>query len=170
MASASLFFILCLHLHAVKYKRLSKEELDELEKEFIDFLVINGIAAEDWQQMKTNQTEIAEEIIDQFSDVVWEGSLRKLEYLHRITERALYAFKCEADKIHLIRLADPNPRADLRDQEYRDNRLRNPSGLKVSKKTKDYEKDREQELYNLIQMGCVISEGALYRSLDQASY
>ncbi len=153
----------------MKYKRLSKKELEELEKEFIDFLVINGITAEEWEKIKLEQRTVADEIIDQFSDVVWEGSLRKLEYLHRITEKALYAFHCQQEQIHLIKLSDPSTNADLRKSEYRENRLRNPSGLKVSKKTKTYEQDRETELFNLIQMGCVISEGALYRSLDRPS-
>ena len=69
---------------AMKYSRLSAEQLRELEKEFVDFLVVNGIVAEDWIALKENEPLNADKIIDQFSDVVWEGTLRKLKYLNKI--------------------------------------------------------------------------------------
>ena len=46
-----------------KYRRLTLEELEELQKEFVDFLVINGITAEDWVKLKDNEVDKSELII-----------------------------------------------------------------------------------------------------------
>ena len=48
----------------MKYERLSKNELEELEKEFVDFLVVNGITAQDWVAIKENEPLNADEIIN----------------------------------------------------------------------------------------------------------
>ncbi|MFY0643299.1 MAG: hypothetical protein JXR19_02415 [Bacteroidia bacterium] len=151
----------------MKYKRLSIEELEELREEFVNFLVVVGITADEWSVLLKEEKDKASDIIDQFSDVVWEGVLRKAKYLHRITERSIYAFHCEADRIHLIRLTDCKSNADFNDESYLAKRLRNPSGLRVAKKTKGYTKNREDEIYDLISTGCIISDGLLYRSLDR---
>ena len=36
----------------MKFERLSNNELRSLEKEFIQFLVVNGIVAADWEKSK----------------------------------------------------------------------------------------------------------------------
>ena len=40
-----------------KYRRLTIEELQNLEKEFISFLVVNGIPSEDWEQIKKDEAK-----------------------------------------------------------------------------------------------------------------
>ena len=39
----------------VKYRALTHEELESMEKEFIDFLVLNGITGEDWEKLKNEK-------------------------------------------------------------------------------------------------------------------
>jgi len=55
-----------------KYRILSSEELELLEKEFIEFLVINGITADEWQKIKASEPEKTKKFIELFSDVVFE--------------------------------------------------------------------------------------------------
>ena len=69
----------------VKYRRLSIEELEELEKEFIQFLAVNGIDAAKWQDLKQNQIEEANEFIDSFSDLVFGKSLEGVQYIEHRT-------------------------------------------------------------------------------------
>ena len=151
----------------MKFKRLSLQELEDLRSEFIDFLVIVGITAEEWEELLTKEPVKASDVIDQFSDVVWEGILRKAKYLHRITRDAIYAFHCEEKQIHLLRLKDIEPNADLTNEEYRANRLANPSGLKLAKKSKAYSKERELELFDLLISGAVIGDGHFYEAFDR---
>lgn len=131
----------------MKYERISKDELVKLEKEFVDFLVVNGISADDWVSMKENEPLVADQIINQFSDVVWESILRSTKYLDKIENDISYFFKCDTEEISLI-LIDK---------------------LNKNKKTtaKKYSKTREQEMFDMILSGCVISDGKNFKELDQ---
>ena len=85
-----------------KYRLLTQDELTSMEKEFIDYLVLNSIIADDWQKIKAETPEKAEKIIELFSDVVFEKILRSVKYLLKQTPKELFAFYCEAEKIHLV--------------------------------------------------------------------
>ena len=39
----------------MKYIRLSKEQLDEMHQEFINFLAAQSITADEWEDIKKNQ-------------------------------------------------------------------------------------------------------------------
>jgi hypothetical protein len=130
----------------MKYERISQEELEKMEKEFIDFLVINGITAADWVSIKENEPLNADKIINQFSDVVWESILRSTKYLDRIEENTSYFFKCDVEDIYLIMI---------------------DKGKKTKKTTsKKYTKSREKEMFDMILSGCVISDGENYKELE----
>jgi len=131
----------------MKYERVSQEELHKLDKEFIDFLVVNGITAKDWINLKENEPLVANEIIDQFSDVVWESILRSTSYLQKIEENKAYYFKCDKNTIHLIMVDDT-------------------SNLKKSTEKK-YTKIRELEIFEMIKKGCQISDGKYFELLNQ---
>lgn len=131
----------------MKYERVSQEELHKLDKEFIDFLVVNGITAKDWINLKENEPLVANEIIDQFSDVVWESILRSTIYLQKIEENNAYYFKCDKNTIHLIMVDDT-------------------SNLKKSTEKK-YTKIRELEMFEMIKKGCQISDGKYFELLNQ---
>lgn len=132
----------------MKYARLSTSELEELEKEFINFLVVNGITADDWVAIKENEPLNADEIINQFSDVVWESILRSTNYLNKVEETTAYYFKCDAEEISLKKVV----KAD------------NTTELYTA--TKKYKKVREEEMFDMIQNGCAISDGKDYDILD----
>ncbi len=131
----------------MKYSRLPEEELHNLEKEFIDFLVVNGITADDWVKLKEEDSEASEAIIDQFSDVIWEGVLRKTEYLEKKEEGIAYYFKCDETEIHLIRI------------------IRNGDKMVKQVASKSYKKERESELFDMIQSGCEITDGVSYAAV-----
>ena len=61
----------------MKYTRLTKEQLEELHQEFINFLATQSITGEEWKQIKEKQPEFAEQELDIFSDLIWEGVLSK---------------------------------------------------------------------------------------------
>ena len=55
----------------MKYRRLSKEQFEELHQEFINFLATQSITGEEWTKIKTEQLKVAEEEMDIFSDFHW---------------------------------------------------------------------------------------------------
>ena len=85
----------------MKYRRLTLEELKPLENEFIDFLVVNGVIADDWEQLLVNDVEKSNQIIDAFSEVVFEGIMRKTQFLEYRSKGELITFSCMADLIYM---------------------------------------------------------------------
>ena len=83
-----------------KFRRLTIDELEELKDEFINFLTVSGIYADDWQKILKEQPDSADTFIDNFSDLVFEKSLKKIKYLENKSDKDLKLFKCLDDKIH----------------------------------------------------------------------
>ncbi|MEM9022576.1 MAG: DUF6495 family protein [Bacteroidota bacterium] len=150
-----------------KYRLLTREELEGLEKEFVEYLVVNGITADDWERMKANEKAQAERILDLFSDVVWEGILRKVQYLEYRAAQQLHAFQCLPDKLVLVAMeAGPDSGADFNDADFIATAAQQPpQGLRLYTTDKPYQDTREAELFALIQSGCTISDGQLYKTL-----
>ena len=64
-----------------KYRLLTIEELQEMEKEFVDYLILNGIYSDDWVSLKNDDPDKVQKIIHLFSDVVFENIMRKTQFL-----------------------------------------------------------------------------------------
>ncbi|MBT8274298.1 MAG: hypothetical protein KJO77_10855, partial [Bacteroidia bacterium] len=88
----------------MKYTRLSKEQFEELHPEFINFLATQSITADEWKAIKENKPEIAEQELDVFSDLVWEGVLQKATYVENISPQHMYLFHFKETQIKLIGL------------------------------------------------------------------
>lgn len=150
-----------------EYRRLSQEELHELQKEFIEYLVINGITAEDWEQMKTSDLAKAEKVIDLFSDVVFESILRKTAFLEYRDKTSLRVFQCLEDKLVVVAMEAPGSAdADFTDASYIQKAVVEPPQLlRVYTTEKAYGRKREAELFEMLQTGCVITDDKLFKTL-----
>jgi len=147
-----------------KYKLLTTDELHSLEKEFIDYLVVNGIDADTWTKMKELEAEKAEEVVELFSDVVWEGVLRKLEYVEFRSPKQHFEFKCGESEMQLRGLrTDEGSTIDLTQPIEHFGKLM--KYVDVVRTSKVYSKKREEELFDMLQNGCEISTGELYKKL-----
>lgn len=151
----------------VKYRRLTFDELKELEKEFVEYLVLNGIVAEDWERMKKEEKEKAEKIIDLFSDVIFESILRKVEYLEFREAKEIKTFQCLNDRLVLVGLsAHSQNDADFTSSSYIQKAIQSPpETLKIYTKEKTYSKSREMELFEMTEAGATISDGHLFKTL-----
>jgi len=145
----------------VKYRRLSQDELKEFEKEFINFLVVNGITADEWVKIKANQTDKVEGIIDKFSDVIFESILRKANYLEFISPKSIKCFQCLSDEIILVGVDAPN----TSDIDFTKQINSNFDDLKVYTSSKKYKKQRELELFDLTKVDAQITDGELFKKL-----
>lgn len=146
-----------------KYRLLTTDELEGLEKEFIDYLIVNGIDADEWTSIKSDNPQKANQIIDLFSDVVLEGVLRKIEFLEYRSPKQLFIFECGAQKMTLRGLqALPDSSIDFT-QEL--DHLKVMKYVKVIRTEKAYSPNREQELFSMTQRGCMITDGTLFEQL-----
>jgi len=145
-----------------KYRRLTKDELLSFEKEFVDFLVVNGIMADDWVKIKSEEKEKAEEIITQFSDVIFEGLMRKVKYLEFVSDKSIKCFQCLEKEIILVGMdADLTSDVDFTSKDWN----KDVSKIKVYTQTKSYHKQRELELFDLVLSGAEINDGKLFKQL-----
>ncbi len=149
----------------MKYKRLTPEELNNLEKEFISFLAHAQITAQDWEKMKIQENEKANELIDVFSDVVYDKVLKKIEYLEYREAKSLHIYKFTSEEIKLLGIKVKEgskidlTKNDLNQQDF--------SAVTILKSNKKYQKEREVEIFELLQAGCLITNNALFNTLEK---
>lgn len=148
-----------------KYRLLTQDELKELEQEFIKYLVVNGITAEDWENIKKNDQARALKVLELFSDVVFEGVMRKIKFLDNKSPQSIKSFQCLADKIVLVGLEVSKPTNLLDVKQFQQVLDQSPNDVKVYNTEKKYSKTRELELFDMIDKGCEISDGILFKNL-----
>ena len=148
----------------MKYTRLTKEQFEELHEEFARFLATQSISADEWNLIKETKPEVAEQELDVFSDLVWEGVLNKAEYLENIAPQHIYLFKLNKDDMDGIVIKILDPAKDVSTVEGYTWLQENYAGDSVEFFTasKDYNEDRNDEIFNLIRQGAVITKGELY--------
>lgn len=154
----------------MKYTRLTKEQFDELHPEFINFLAAQSIDKAEWDKLKTEQPQIAEQELDVFSDLIWEGVLTRAEYLEHFGKNYVFFFHCGETQVHSIILKTVGVEVDFltRDglQFLTDNLFSDQIEMKVG--TKAYDNgDRNLAIFQLIQQGAFLSDGARYLDLKE---
>ncbi len=153
----------------MKYARLTQQQLEELHPEFINFLATQSITAEEWTHLKEEKPEVAEEELDVFSDLIWEGVLAKVEYLENISEQHMHLFHLTEKEMKLFSVKVLNPEIDLRTQEGFGWFKRNFQSDFVEYLTasKAYSQDKNQDKFGIIQQGAVITKGDLYQWFER---
>lgn len=149
----------------MKYKMLSKDQFDELHKEFIKFLSSNLITKEEWTALKSKKPDVAQQYLQKFSDIVWENVLKKVKFLENINLNYMYLFKINIDSISLIGLKVNNTKLDLRLKEgiiwLRENLM--SDDVEIFRAEKKIDKDKEQKIFSLIEQGACITKGNLFK-------
>ncbi|WP_223035041.1 DUF6495 family protein [Hanstruepera marina] len=152
----------------MKYARLTKEQFEELHKEFINFLATQSITAEEWEDIKTNKPEVAEQELDVFSDLVWEGVLGKVEYVEHISPQQMHLFNLNETNMHVIGVKLKNA-IDLTTKDgfnwLRENLMNDDVEFMQAKK--DYSEDKHADKFALIKQGGVITKGELFQYFDK---
>lgn len=151
----------------MKYTRLTKEQFDELHPEFINFLATQAIDKDEWSKIKSEAPEIAEQELDVFSDLIWEGVLSRAKYLEHFSKNYIFLFYCSEAAIKSIVLKALIPEIDFLTktglQWLGDNLFTDAIEMKIGSKT--YDEDRNKSLFDLIKEGAFLSEGQLFRQI-----
>ena len=152
----------------MKYSRLTKEQFEELHQEFINFLATQSITSDEWSEIKINKPEVAEQELDVFSDLVWEGVLRNVIYLEHISSNQMHLFHCLENEMRLIALKVKNEAIDLTTKEgfdwFRTNLLSDDVEFFSAKKS--YSADKALDKFKLIEQGAVITKGDLFKYFE----
>jgi len=147
----------------IKYRRLTAEEFNLFEKDFIRFLAANSIQAADWQNLKSNSPEKVDELLDIFSDMVLEKVYNKAEYLLIVRPLEIHCFKMGEFSARLLGVKFKKPDLDLTkddglsgifnsEESFLEN---NPELFSLEKK---YDKSKADEVYFLLKQGAEVVE------------
>jgi len=155
----------------MKYRLLDKEELLEMEPEFIRFLATRSIPGPDWEKMKTTDPKRVNDFLEEFSDLVFEKILLGVEFLEMKLRDDLKIFRCGKEKIELIGISvegakDIDFTIDQSPAEMITQFKRSNAQLKLYQAEKSYKGNREKELFSMLEAGCVISNGELFTTLE----
>lgn len=152
----------------MKYKRLTKEQFEELHTEFINFLASQSIDKTEWDKIKSDKPEVAEQELDVFSDLVWEGVLTKANYLEHFSKNHIFLFHCQEILIQSIVLKALDPQVDFMQKEglqwLSDNLFTDTVEIHLGKK--EYEEGRNISIFDLISQGAILSDGQLYLQIN----
>ena len=152
----------------MKYKRLTKEQFEALHQEFSNFLASQSIDKAEWDSIKTNKPEVAEQELDVFSDLIWEGVLTIAQYLEHFSKNHIFLFHCQEKLIQSIVLKSLEPEVDFMQKEglqwLSDNLFTDTVEIHLGKKA--YEQERNTAIFDLITQGAILSDGQLYLQIN----
>lgn len=152
----------------MKYARLTKEQFEELHPEFINFLATQSIDKAEWDKIKAEQPETAEQELDVFSDLIWEGVLSRAEFLEHFSKDYIFLFECLEGFVNSIVLKSLVPETNFLTKEglqwLSDNMFTDNIEMKIGKKT--FVEERNLSIFGLIQQGAFLSDGQLYKQID----
>lgn len=152
----------------MKYKRLTKEQFKSLHQEFANFLATQSIDKKEWDAIKSNTPEIAEQELDVFSDLIWEGVLTSAQFLEHFSKNHIFLFHCQEKFIQSMVIKSLVSDVDFMNNEglqwLSDNLFTATVEMHVGKK--EYEGNRNESIFNLITEGAILSDGQLYIQIN----
>jgi hypothetical protein len=148
----------------MKYRRLTKEQFEELHQEFINFLATQSITADEWTNLKQNKPDLAEMELDVFSDLIWEGVLNSAQYLEHFAPQHMYLFHLDENNMHAIVINVKNKAIDITTKAgynwLRENLM--DETVEFLQADKEYGDDKNADKFKMIEQGASITKGELY--------
>lgn len=154
----------------MKYQRLTSAELENLKEDFIRFMASQGIDAEAWQKLKADKIDEAEEIIEIYSDLVYDQALSKCNFLEHVSAKEFKAIQYKDEEAIVLGLkVKDNSNINLNTDNFIkdvEQGLAN-NEIEVFTATKKHEKLREQEMFDWLKNGAYMANEAWFNQLQQ---
>ena len=151
----------------MKYTRLTKEQLEELHPEFVNFLATQSIDKKEWDEIKTNKPEVALQEIDVFSDLIWDKAITNVRFIDHFSKNHIFLFKCHDSYLESLIIQTSDESVDFFTSEglewLGDNLFGDSIMLQTGKK--EVSDNRNEEVFKIIENGGIISKGELYTKL-----
>lgn len=152
----------------MKYRLLTDEELEVFAEDLKHFLIVNGVHAEEWEEINKNEKEKAIQLVELFSDNVLQIVYEKIKFIEHRSAKSCMVFHFKSDEIEMISLNIKEGISDLSTPESIHEALVNrPNEIAFFKTAKKYNKDREMEIHEMLMQGCVNSSEEFWVSLNR---
>ncbi len=151
-----------------KYRTLSNIELEGFEQEFISFLVVNGIEPKEWEALKKESPDKMNQVIDQFSEVVFEGVFRKTMYIDFMSKKSIKCFQFLEYEVVLVglELSKNSPHNFSTEAALSELILNHIDEIEVFHSKKKYHLQREVEMFQMTENGAQVSKGDLFKQIS----
>lgn len=152
----------------MKYRMLTDEELEVFAEDLKHFLIVNGVHAEEWEEINKNDTEKAVQLVELFSDNVLQIVYEKMKFIEHRSNKSCLVFHCKPEEVELISLNVKKGVSDLSTPEsIHDALVNRPNEIALFKTSKKYSKDREVEIHEMLTQGCINSSESFWDSLNK---
>ena len=152
----------------MKYRLLNKEEMEIFDQDFKHFLIANGVSNEEWVQLNQNDIEKATQLVELFSDTIFQKVYEKIQFIEFRSPESCIVFNCLPDSIELISINRKSATVDLSTPDSIHKALtKNANEINYFKSSKKYNTLRELEIHQMIENGCFNSSEAFWNSLKQ---
>jgi hypothetical protein len=151
----------------MKYARLTKEQLEELHPEFVRFLASQSIDKAEWDTLKKEKPEVAEQEIDVFSDMIWDNVVSKAQWLEHYSKNHIFLFKINEEDMESIVIHAHTTHADFLTQgglQWLNENIFSDE-VQLTRGKKPITEDRNDAVFNLIEQGAILTDGTLYQQL-----
>lgn len=151
----------------MRFRKLTVEELEQLEKEYIQFLAANGIPGDEYKKFQLENPEKIDELIEMFSDIVLEQALKKIKYIEFAEPKELRLFHFQEKNITLIGLQTESDEIDFTSEDYfqqlKEVMQSHPESVKIYSTYKPINDNREEELFDYLNQGASVSSPENYQ-------
>ena len=153
----------------MKYRMLHSEELEHLEEDLKAFLIVNGVQGDEWKLINEQTPEKAVELVALFSDNVLQKVYERISFLEFRSPDSCMVFQLEQTTQKLIVIQrKTDSTIDLSSVDSIHVALtQHFNQLEFFRSEKAYSTEREIEIHQLIEQGCVISTPEFFQSLEQ---
>jgi len=150
----------------MKYRILTKEEMQVFDEDFKHFMIANGVTNEEWIEMNVSDVSKATALVELFSDTVLQKVYEKLQFIEFRSDDACMIFHCKKENMELISLNKIAGNLNLSTPESIHIALsKNPEELSIFKTEKAYNESREMEMHQLFEKGCFVSSQEFWDAL-----
>ncbi len=151
----------------MRFRRLTIEELTELETEFKQFLIINQVYNEEWIEINQKDLNKANDLVDLFSDQVLSKVYGKIDFLEKRDKNAFSVFAIKKNDIETITIQSKNQSIDLLTKAQIETALnQHLNELEIFCGTKKLAKEKCDEVFDLIKEGCDVSSFDVWHSFS----
>jgi hypothetical protein len=153
----------------MKYARLSKEQFASLHEEFSFFLASQSIDKKQWAKIKKENPILTDDLLDLFSDMVWDISLEKITFLENRSDHHLFLFKCLDNCIDLILIQLDASCPSLKEEDYKNWLAEHWTDPKVSffESSRKFYQDFKKEKFKLVRQGALVIEGTIFEDIKK---
>ena len=154
----------------MKYRKLNLNELEGLREDFVHFLSANTVTADDWEMIKQADPNLAGEMIEVFSDIVWEKILTKIKYVRMISQKMIRVMHFGEKKAEMVQLTIDHADFSFSDPDQIRSIAEGTADLKsfdpeMIRGTKTYSESRDLEVFLALEQGGQPTDEVFWRSL-----